>query len=214
MIIEFETRVGAEAILELADWYGKPAIRKIRVPKKYRNKALDKILRTRRTREEVELLHNAKLCRVDCPHVYFADPERSEIIMEYVRGDLLKDVEEGRKGREELLARLGVFAARLHSGEIIHGDLTTKNVIVSENGRLVIIDFGLSFMSDRVEDRAEDMHLLKQALISSSSSPTVASRDFELVLGGYATEAGAANTKLIRKQISEIERRGRYARVD
>ncbi|MGI0092356.1 MAG: KEOPS complex kinase/ATPase Bud32 [Nitrososphaerales archaeon] len=214
----FETRLGAEARIELTSWNGTPAIRKLRIPKSYRNQELDKILRTRRTKEEVELLHGAKLARVDCPEVYFADPMKSEIIMEYVRGDLLvamrdEDGKEQRRKKRETLTRLGIFASRLHANGIIHGDLTTKNVIIAQD-RIVVIDFGLSFMSVRIEDKAEDMHLLKQAIKSSSSSRGSANRDYEHVMKGYAKETGNKNTEVIRKQISEIERRGRYARVD
>ena len=77
----FETKLGAEARIELTDWYGKHAIRKIRIPKSYRSETLDKKLRARRTREETELLHQAKLVRVEVPEVFFADPKTSEIVM-------------------------------------------------------------------------------------------------------------------------------------
>ncbi|MHB1868616.1 MAG: protein kinase family protein, partial [Nitrososphaerales archaeon] len=96
----FETRQGAEAMIELVEWNGKPAIRKIRVPKTYRSEALDKRLRSRRTKEETELLRAAKLVRVDVPEVYFADPKSSEILMEYVQGILLKDIRERKIAKE------------------------------------------------------------------------------------------------------------------
>jgi TP53 regulating kinase and related kinases len=206
---EFSLTIGAEARIELVDWFGRKAIRKIRVPKLYREPELDKILRLRRTKEEVEILHAAKLAGVDTPEVFFADPLTSEIIMEYVEGKLLKDV---GTGELPLFARLGEYAAKLHGKGIVHGDLTTKNVIVSGR-RLVLIDFGLSFVSDRIEDRAEDLHLLKQALRSSNRSP-VASREYNQVLRGYASIAGKTICTTILKQIEEIELRGRYARVD
>ncbi|MDA4111247.1 MAG: phosphotransferase, partial [Thaumarchaeota archaeon] len=114
--------------------------------------------------------------------------------------------------RAKLFKSLGKMVARLHKKGIIHGDLTTKNVILSDD-RMVLIDFGLSFISDRLEDKAEDLHLLKQAL-KSSSSVNIASRDFENVMSGYQTEIGEAFTKSLRKQISKIELRGRYAQVD
>jgi len=206
----FETKLGAEARIELADWFGKLAIRKIRSPKSYRSETLDKKLRARRTREETELLHQAKLVRVEVPEVFFADPKTSEIVMEYVKGTLLKDIQE-RKTTKEIYTKLGIYAARLHSKGMIHGDLTTKNVIQSGT-RTVLIDFGLAFISDRLEDKAEDLHLLKQAIKSSGSR--LSTHYFDTVLDGYKKEAGEKETLRVKDQILAIEKRGRYARVD
>ena len=209
-IPKFETTYGAEAKIELSDWYSTPVIAKTRLPKAYRNKDLDDILRRRRTREEAELLHAAKLSKVDCPEVYFVDPLSSEIVMENDEGPLLKDLRAEGKFREYL--KLGSMIANLHSRGIIHGDLTTKNVIVSGD-RLVLIDFGLSFISDRIEDRAEDLHLLKQGLKSSGTLSAAVSQ-FDKVLKGYREVAGEKEMNRIRKQIGKIELRGRYAQVD
>ena len=210
---EFSPLEGAEARIELVDWYGKPAIRKLRICKKYRNQLLDETLRARRTKEEAEILHFSKLAGVDSPEIFFADLNTFEIIMEFIPGRLLKDV-----GADEMAERgkffeeAGRYAARLHREGIIHGDLTTKNIILSGE-RMVLIDFGLSFVSDRLEDKAEDLHLLKQAL-KSSSSTGIAARDFDNVMLGYQSEMGDVFTRKIRKQISKIEMRGRYARID
>ncbi len=202
-------KFGAEARIELVEWYGEPAIRKIRIPKSYREHGLDKKLRTRRTKEETEILSATKIADVDVPEVFFADPRSSEIIMEYVDGTLLKDIHE-RKTAKEVYTKLGTYAAKLHSNGIIHGDLTTKNVIHS-SGRTVLLDFGLAFVSDRIEDMAEDVHLLKQAIKSAGSNQI---RNFDYFLEGYGAESNGKHLDRIKKQILEIERRGRYARVD
>ena len=200
---------GAEARIELVDWYGKPAIRKYRIPKPYRLEQLDRLLRSKRTKEEVEILYASKIAGANCPMVYFADPETSEIIMEYVQGPLLKNVSNNRKS---FFLQVGRFAALLHSKGIIHGDLTTKNIIVPAE-KPFLIDFGLSFVSDRIEDRAEDLHLLKQAL-KSTEPLKKAKLEFEAALKGYGEIAGGKLTKSIRQQIAKIELRGRYAQVD
>jgi Kae1-associated kinase Bud32 len=217
---QFRPSIGAEASIELIVWHGISVIRKDRLPKAYRDKNLDAWLRRKRTREEAEILYRAKLMGVECPKLYFADPERTELYLEYVEGILLRDLEllHGVKtGDDSLLSDcyelLGKYAARLHNGNIIHGDLTTRNLIHSNNKKLVLIDFGLSFVSERTEDKAEDLHLLKQALRSITTERR-AKAAFEIVLGGYRTEAGSKVTNRIQLQISEIERRGRYARVD
>jgi TP53 regulating kinase-like protein len=109
-------------------------------------------------------------------------------------------------------ANLGRYAAKLHSSSIIHGDLTTKNVIVSP-GKITLIDFGLSFISDRIEDKAEELHLLKQALRSTNDAKR-SNEAFKAVIEGYSKVAGKKGSQGILEQITKIERRGRYARVD
>ena len=206
---QFRETTGAEAIIKLVDWFGKPAVSKTRIQKAYRADDLDRKLRFRRTKEEARLLHAAKLTGICVPELYFVDSHSSEIVMERVDGTLLKDIIDAR--REKATFRdVGESAARLHQRGIIHGDLTPKNIILSRE-KTFIIDFGLSFISDRLEDKAEDLHLLKQSIRSSEK---VASRRFGDVLSGYESTCGKDEIVRITKQIAEIERRGRYARVD
>src|SRR5579871_6107533 len=140
-ISEFFTPVkGSEAIIELSDWHGETAIRKSRIPKHYRDSSLDLALRSKRTKEEAELLHLAKLEGVPTPEIFFADPIACEIIMEHVRGILVKDLKQNPRERIQTFGLVGGYAAKLHKRGIIHGDLTTKNIISSEK-RLIFIDF-------------------------------------------------------------------------
>jgi TP53 regulating kinase and related kinases len=219
-------KIGAEARIDLIKWQDIEAISKIRIPKSYRNSVLDQRIRTRRTKEETEILFLAKLARVTCPKVFFVDPNKCEIIMEYVEGELLRDLEvrgntthdeESLGVLSETYITIGGYAARLHRANLIHGDLTTKNVIVSTTNEghhiPALIDFGLSFYSERIEDRAEDLHLLNQALKSSIELDR-AKAAFKLVIKGYESEAGVKQTRQVLETISEIEKRGRYARVD
>jgi len=201
--------LGAEATIEFVDWYGMPAIRKYRIPKSYRVDEIDRILRSKRTKEEVEILHASKQAGVDCPTVFFADPTLSEIVMEYVPGILVKDLDEDSKG---IFDAIGQRTGLLHCSGIIHGDLTTKNIIISGE-RLVFIDFGLSFFSPRIEDKAEDLHLLKQAL-KSSLPMKKAAVNFSAALNGYEEIVGKNTTDAVKRQIALIELRGRYAQVD
>lgn len=207
---QIQTKPGAEAFIRMVDWQGKPAVSKTRVPKVYRNPSLDFKLRTSRTKGESELLHFAKLAGVNAPELYIVDPFSNEIVMEYIKGTMLKDIEGARRMRS-IYREVGEIAAKLHLKGIIHGDLTPKNIIQSES-KLVVIDFGLSFVSNRLEDRAEDLHLLKQAMRSSQSKTS--HHLFDWVLKGYGSVLGNEECKKIAKQIVEIERRGRYARVD
>jgi TP53 regulating kinase-like protein len=149
---------------------------------------------------------------VGVPRLYYVDAPNTTLVMEYVEGKRLKelvssapDIEAGRLFRE-----FGRDIARLHCAGITHGDLTTANVIVRD-GKLVFIDFGLSNHSSRLEDYAVDLRLIKETLIGAHSS--MSSIALERLLEGYSAGAGAKQTKAVMKQLRNIERRGRYARL-
>lgn len=197
---------GAEADIYVTEWAGRKAISKLRVPKPYRHSELDSYIRKHRTMQEANLMSAAKKAGVTAPFIYFVDPKNAEIIMEFV---------EGRSAREvvslSLCREIGRYSAMLHLNGIIHGDLTTSNFIKSEtSGRLVLLDFGLAYYSDRVEDAATDIRLIKEIFGSAHVGTKGA---FESFVKGYASVAGKKRTDRILKNVLEIERRGRYARV-
>lgn len=194
---------GAEADIYLADWYGKKAIAKMRAAKAYRHPALDSSVRRQRTVHEASLMSAAKAAGVLTPFVYFVDPDRAEIIMELVEGQIARDVLDAG-----LCRQMGRYAALLHAANIIHGDLTTSNFIVGK--RLVLLDFGLSYYSERAEDRAVDVRLIKEVLTSAHIQLKGAFASF---VRGYASVAGGKGTKKVLENVQEIEQRGRYARV-
>ncbi len=209
----FQSQIGAEARIDLVEWQGNQAIKKIRVSKDYRNPDLDERLRTERTREEAQVIHLVKLSGVDTPEILFVDPLNSELTMSYVRGAHLKDVlHENSKTGRSWLEKLGRSVGSMHIRNIIHGDLTTKNILIVAD-RLVLIDFGLSFHSARVEDKAEDLHLLKQ-ILRASGERADANSCFRCFLTGYKESVGKFNANKVTRQLEKIELRGRYARVD
>jgi TP53 regulating kinase-like protein len=198
-------RRGAEADIYLTEWYGKPAISKIRTPRAYRHKLLDEQIRKYRTVHEAQIMSQAKLAaEVRSPFVYFVDPVRAEIIMEFVSGKNAKDVL-----TPEICKSMGRYAGRLHAAGIIHGDLTTSNFIV--NGRrLVLLDFGLAYYSERTEDRAVDIRLIKE--VFSSAHVQIFKKAFDSFVSGYAAEMGKRKAEKVLENVAEIEKRGRYAR--
>lgn len=179
----------------------------------YRLEALDSMLRMQRTVHEAGMIAAAKAAGVGAPFVYFLSPPRATIVMELVAGTRMKDAISERQPAEaaELFRNLGGCVARLHRAGIMHGDLTTANVIIRD-GRLVFIDFGLSLHSTRVEDFAVDLRLIKET-ITGAHAP-VAEVATEALFEGYRGAVGERAAKSALRQLREIERRGRYARVD
>jgi TP53 regulating kinase and related kinases len=195
---------GAEADIYLVNWYGRKAISKVRVPKHYRHEFLDNEIRRYRTIHEASMLYAAKKTGVICPFIYFVDPLHAEIIMEFIQGTNVKEIV-----TSQLCSVIGFYTALLHDNNIIHGDLTTSNLILSE--KIVLVDFGLSYYSSRLEDKAVDIRLIKQVL--ESAHKLIYEDAYKCFIKGYSKIAGKAKTEKILEKVSEIERRGRYARV-
>lgn len=180
------------------------AISKLRNPKKYRNITLDNLIRGRRTIHEANMLSDVKKTGVKTPFIYFLDPQRAEIIMEYIHGENVKDILSKETGFE-----MGKYVSILHNNNIIHGDLTTSNFI-KRRDVLYLIDFGLSFYSERIEDMATDIRIIKEIL--SSAHIQIFDETYESFLEGYALYTNN-NFSRILKVVKDIEARGRYARV-
>ena len=182
---------------------------KHRIPKQYRIREIDERLRKERTVREARVLHRAKEFGVNCPHVYEVDMRDMKIVMEFIGGDRLKELLERvpMEERLRLCREVGRQVGRLHKAGIVHGDLTTSNMILRE-GKVYLIDFGLADFDSTLEARGVDLHLLKRAM--ESTHYTWFERGFEAVLEGYAEVLGEEARKEIEAKIEEIESRGRY----
>ncbi|MFH1916434.1 MAG: KEOPS complex kinase/ATPase Bud32 [Nanoarchaeota archaeon] len=186
---------GAEAII-LADGN---AIQKVRPKKGYRIPEIDVDLRKRRTARESRILSRLHAKGIPVPKVLRTDGQTIE--MERISGPQVKEVLDENIS---LARKIGEIVARMHDCDVIHGDLTTSNMIL-HNGEVVLIDFGLGFHSKRREDKACDIHLFLQSLESRHHKvKDAASKEF---LKGYAN---AREVKDILKQLEVVESRGRY----
>jgi TP53 regulating kinase-like protein len=201
---------GAEASLYLEEWHGRKVIIKRRLPKRYRLAELDKAIQMQRTKHEPQIMHRAKEAGVPTPIVYALDLAESSFVMEFVEGKQVKQVlnDLPQKERTHLCCQIGELIGRLHKNGIIHGDLTTSNMILTPHGRIVFIDFGLSEQSADLETRGVDIHLIKRALMSTHYR--YADECFDAIMEGYEETMGAKATKEVLNKIKEIEKRGRY----
>jgi len=199
---------GAEADIYLdMDWNGVQAILKKRVEKRYRVLELDEAIRRSRTIREAGIIHRAKEAGVPTPLIYQADPEGAIIIMEHVRGERVRDIVNRLSPAERtaLFKTIGEKAGLMHDAGIIHGDLTTSNIILSGD-RVVFIDFGLSESSSETEGRGVDLNLFYRMLTSTHFEHT--DELFEAFTEGYKSKLPAADEVLER--MDEVAKRGRY----
>ena len=192
---------GAESNIYLTKWYNKKAISKIRIPKIYRHRVLDDDLRRRRTISESKMIMLAKEFGLRTPYIYFVDPFRAEIVMEFISGTRASKVL-----TSSICNEIGRFVSTLHLFNIIHGDLTPANFIV--NRKITMIDMGLSFHSTRREDKAMDIRLFKEIL--KSTYYRYYSEFFGDFLDGYKSVNSKELDKILQR-IDEIETRKRYA---
>jgi TP53 regulating kinase-like protein len=201
---------GAEANLYLEKWHGRKVIMKRRLPKAYRLPQLDSAVRTQRTLHEPILIHRAKEAGVPTPTIYMIDIADSNIIMEYVEGAQVKGILNTMPmtKKKRLCHHIGKLIGLLHKNGIVHGDLTTSNMILTPYGKIVFVDFGLGELSEELETHGVDLHLMKRAL--QSTHHKYAKECFEAITKGYAETAGKKITAKALEKIQEIERRGRY----
>ena len=183
---------GAEATIFLDD--GK--VIKKRLKKNYRIAAIDNSLRKSRTRREAKILE-----KIDIPAPNLISDDREETIeMEYIKG---KPGKELLDEKPKLAEEIGCKVAKMHNAGIIHGDLTTSNMMMREE--IIFIDFGLSFFSDKIEDKAVDIHLLRQAL--ESKHHTIWKEAYDWFLKGYKS---VNKFESIMKRLEKVESRGRH----
>jgi len=201
---------GAEASLFLASWHGRKVIVKARLPKRYRPSELDAKIRGYRTTHEPQLMHEAKKAGVPTPTIFLVDMKNAAITMEFVEGKQVKQVlpHVSRKEQQELCAKIGVLIGKMHRRGVVHGDLTTSNMILTGEGKIFLVDFGLGEKNRELEARGVDLHLMKRAL--QSTHYKFSEDCFRNVMKGYSSLLGEENAEKVFEKIREIERRGRY----
>ena len=194
---------GAEALILL----DKNKIIKKRIKKSYRLPELDEKIRKLRTRAETKLLERASK-EIPVPKILKSDEKTKEILMEFIKGKKLSDHLNNFPEKQQLkiLKEIGKNIAKIHDLNIIHGDLTTSNMIfIEKNNKVYFLDFGLGFFSNKIEDKAVDLHLLKQAL--EAKHFTNWKNLFNEILKGYKI---LENHKQGFERLKKVEKRGRY----
>ncbi len=199
-------RQGAESIIYLENFENQKVLVKERIPKKYRIKEIDERLRKERTKKEVKLLTEARKFGVETPPLL--DVSENKITMQYIDGKTVKEFFYSADDEKvaETSKEIGKIVGLLHSNGIIHGDLTTSNMLMKD-GKIFLIDFGLGEFSKRIEDQGVDLNLLEEAIKATHFKlyPLI----WKNVVEAYKKEYKDANEVLLKVQ--EIEKRARYA---
>lgn len=187
---------GAEAKI----FQNKSTILKTRVPKTYRHKSLDTKLRTRRTKSEAKILTRASQNKINVPKILHQ--EKFDLTLEHLKGERLSQTLNNKPLKEQIsiIKKLGTQIKKLHEANIIHADLTTSNTILL-NSKVYLIDFGLSYISTKTEDKAVDLHILNQAL--QAKHYKTSDKLFQAFLKTYKDQEVIQRLKI-------VESRGRY----
>lgn len=192
---------GAEAIIYLNP--GALIIEKRRVSKLYRQEQIDLELRKKRTRQESRILRRLAKEGFPSPREIKTDEDNFVLQIEFIKGEKVRDVL-NRRNCKRIAQELAGLILWLHRLNIVHHDLTTSNMIIS-GGRLFLIDFGLSFVSKKIEDKAVDIHLLKRAI--ESKHPEIFDKFMKEFSFSYSKEREG---KEVLKRVEIVDSRGRY----
>jgi Kae1-associated kinase Bud32 len=178
---------------------------KDRISKSYRIPELDKKIIKHRTKAETKLLTKAnKIVNSPLPE---KSKDHNKIIMPYINGEKLSTSlnDFPLEKQKQIIKKVGEAVAKIHNEDIIHGDLTTSNMILKDK-EVFFIDFGLGYISKKVEDKAVDLHLLKQALEAKHFMHwKELYKEFQEAYSKINPES-----KKIYERMIAIEKRGRY----
>ena len=195
--------IGAEAVV-YADESRKIVVKE-RQPKKYRVKELDDKLRLHRMRREAKVIAALRQLKIPVPELIRTDEKTTTLTMQLVEGKKVRDAL-GKSNYAGICAQIGKSVGTMHTNDMVHGDLTTSNMILNErDGKVYFVDFGLSLFSNKDEDKAVDLHLFRQAL--SSSHHEIAQDCFEAAMAAYKNYN--KGWQVVLKRLEKVEERGR-----
>ncbi|MBN3289639.1 PRPK protein, partial [Polypterus senegalus] len=208
---------GAEARVYRGRFLGKAAIIKERFPKRYRHPTLDDKLTHRRTAQEVRSILRCRKAGISAPVVYFVDYTSNSIFLEEIEDsvtvrDYINSVLCSGENAEKLIDLancIGQILSKMHNEDVIHGDLTTSNMLLRDSAKtgcqsLVLIDFGLSYISALPEDKGVDLYVLEKAFLSTHPNTE---HVFEALLKSYTTSS--KKSLPVIKKLNEVRLRGR-----
>lgn len=220
---------GAEGLLYRTTYLhpNLPAALKYRPSKPYRHPLLDARLTKQRILAEARILARCRRDGVNVPGIYCVDEAGGWLMLEWIAGAPVRvgvNAWLGSKSEEEVLTsgtnqelvdlmrRVGAAVGSLHTACVVHGDLTTSNMMLRPregekgvlDGEIVIIDFGLASQGTHEEERAVDLYVLERAFLSTHPR---AEKLFGEVLEGY--KMAFKGSKSVLRKLEDVRMRGR-----
>ena len=201
---------GAEARIYDCKFFSKPCILKERFTKKYRVAELDQKITQQRINQEARTMARCRRHGIACPALYHVDNEKKSIYMEHVTDgktvrDFIRTKQQEGQDFGNLAQKIGATLAAMHDCDVIHGDLTTSNMMYNETtDKLTLIDFGLSSVSNLAEDKGVDLYVLERAILSSHPNTE---GFFQQVLNIYQHSSSKAASVITK--LDEVRLRGR-----
>ncbi|KAH8379336.1 hypothetical protein KR009_004241 [Drosophila setifemur] len=210
---------GAEGRLYLGDFKGESCLIKERFVKKYRHPDLDTQITRQRMKAEAKAAGRCLAAGILAPRILHSDLSSHKLYMEFFdKAQTAKQfIQETVAGKpenqaklalQELCSRIGGIIGKMHSNHIIHGDLTTSNILINPKNsdyEVIFIDFGLSHYNQATEDKGVDLYVLERALLSTHSEQPYL---FESILASYRKECGKDEEAVLSK-FEEVRARGR-----
>ncbi|XP_013106814.1 EKC/KEOPS complex subunit TP53RK [Stomoxys calcitrans] len=213
---------GAEARLYIGDFKGERCLIKERFVKKYRHHELDTQISRQRIKAEAKAAGRCQSAGILAPKIFHTDLNERKLYMEYfdkaiTAKQFIQKVVTEKSDAEDALKKfctaVGSLIGRMHANNIIHGDLTTSNILINpkenadicETYDIVFIDFGLSHYNQGTEDKGVDLYVLERALLSTHSEQPYL---FDYMLQAYRKECGKDEESVVAK-FEEVRARGR-----
>jgi Kae1-associated kinase Bud32 len=138
---------------------------------------------------EARLMVRMQRAGIAIPALYDLDPDAGTMVMQRMPGrpliDVLRDNALPPSFKQSALTSTGAAIRNVHRLAITHGDLSTNNVLIDEEGHATLIDFGLAAVDYEVERFGIDLHVVDEIL--GASHPDIAD-GIEFLLAGYTAE--------------------------
>lgn len=154
-------------------------------------------------RQEAKIIEDLSKKGMKVPKLIRVEREQHRILMSYVEGEKMKDYlnrpDLAKEQVEAALKSMGNLVKEVHARGVIHGDLTTSNMIMQNGKDIFLIDFGLSYIKSTVEDRAVDLYVLERAF--KSTHPQLEAQ-FDIILLQYEDIA-------VVQRLDVVKQRGR-----
>ena len=175
---EARLHLGAEAEVTAGTWFDLPAVLKQRRARGWRHPDLDERLGRQRLLAEARILLRLHRAGLPVPALLDADVDENRLVLEQVEGrpliDVLRDASVGDV--QPILFAVGSAVRHLHAQAVTHGDLSTNNVMLRNDGEVVLIDFGLASIEYDLERYGIDLHVLDEVLGRSLDARRLAER--------------------------------------